>query len=110
VHPVPKLPRTALAAIDCGRLDCAVYVKPGNLLWTVGHSTANIAGSAVLPGDEVTYQATIDLPFDADSSNDTATLTVTAGWRLTSAAEPPARAQPGAAQLLDPVRPESYPG
>jgi hypothetical protein len=39
----------------------------------------NIAGSGVLPGDDVTFEATIDLPFDADSSNDTETLTVTAG-------------------------------
>jgi uncharacterized repeat protein (TIGR01451 family) len=40
--------------------------------------TANIAGLGISPGDDVTYEATIDLPFDADSSNDTATLTVTA--------------------------------
>jgi uncharacterized repeat protein (TIGR01451 family) len=40
---------------------------------------ANIAGSGVLPGDSVTYAATVDLLFDADASNDSESLTVTAG-------------------------------
>jgi hypothetical protein len=35
--------------------------------------------SELSPGDLLTFEATIDLPFDADSSNDTSSLTVTVG-------------------------------
>jgi uncharacterized repeat protein (TIGR01451 family) len=41
--------------------------------------TANIAATGVAKGDDVTYAATIGVPFDSDSTNDTDSVTVTAG-------------------------------
>jgi uncharacterized repeat protein (TIGR01451 family) len=41
--------------------------------------TANIAGTGVARGDDVTYKATIGVPFDSDSLNDMVPLIVTAG-------------------------------